>query len=286
MSGERRGGVLVVGLIVAAPVAWLVVVVLPQISLVLRVGEENLPGLPSFVTSMIAGGAAAGCLVALAGSRASRLAKGAPAAVVATAGVVGSLGTAAATFLLAGGSMAGWWPPGAAAGSEIVAGLTAVALVATASGLALGLLAALGPVWGRACALVVPILFAQDALTLVLPVAPGMRLGTVWFLAVLAGGTLGLSVAAARSWTWVMWAPALALVWLAQSLRPAISAAMQQVHLGAESLRSYPLEPFRVLAEHLGLTLIDPGTHGPASLWVIMLVVGAAVVGWRLRAPR
>ncbi|MBE1876253.1 hypothetical protein [Myceligenerans pegani] len=294
----------VLGALLAAPAAWLAVAVAPQAFLLARVDGSSLSGLPSFVTGMIAGGAAAGYLVVLvrrfSGGGGVEADRGVVGVVggrwstvrwAAVAAVVGTLGTAVGTFLLAGGSMAGWWPSGASAGSEIVAGLTVVALAATAGGLALGLLAALGPVWLRACAVAVPIAFAHDALLIVAsafagPASPVAPLVTSWFLAVLVGVALGTSVAAGRPWTWVLWAPALTLVWVAQSLRPAISAALQQVHMGAEVLRAYPFEPLRVLGEHLWLTLIDPGSHGPVSLWVIAPVVGVAVAGWRLRGPR
>ncbi|RPF22182.1 hypothetical protein [Myceligenerans xiligouense] len=296
MNGEKDAGApglvrrnwwLPVVVMLAAAVAWLAVAVAPQVYLLVRGDGQSLPTLSSFVTGMVAGGAAAGCLAALVRRRAvAVVGRQPPATWAAGAAVVGTLGTAVGTFLLAGGAMEGWWPRGAAAGSEIVAGLAVVALVATTGGLVLGLLTALGPVWLRACAAAVPILFAQDALAIVLPEFPGAQLGTSWLLAVLVGVALGTSVAVGRPWTWVMWAPALALVWLAQSLLPAINATLQQVHTAAEFLRAYPFEPIRVLGEYLALTLVDPDAHGPASMWVVALVVGAAVAGWRLRGVR
>ncbi|MBO0609993.1 hypothetical protein [Myceligenerans salitolerans] len=297
MNGETRAGDpglarrrwwLRAGVMLAAAAAWLLVAVAPQVFLLVRADEPSVPAVSSFVTGMVAGGTAAGCLAALVRRRAGEVIAGRHTAAVWAAGAaaVGTLGTAVGTFLLAGGVLEGWWPSGAEAGSETVAGLAVVALAATTGGLALGLLTALGPVWLRACAAGVPILFAQDALAIVLPEFPGAHLGTSWLVAVLVGVALGTSVAAGRPWTWAMWVPALALVWLAQSLLPAISATLQQVHVGAEFLRAYPFEPFRVLGEYLQLTLIDPGAHGPASMWVVALVVGVAVAGWRLRAPR
>ncbi|MBL0887053.1 hypothetical protein [Myceligenerans indicum] len=283
----RRSWWLVVVMLGAA-MAWLLVAVAPQLYLVARVGEPGPPAMSSFVTGMVAGGAAAGCLAAVVRRHAEVRIGGRrrPVAWAAGAAAVGTLGTAAGAFLLAGDSMEGWWPSGAAAGSEIVAGLTVVALAATTAGLALGLLAALGPVWLRACAAAVPILFAQDALAIMLPAFPGGQLGTSWLLAMLVGVALGLSVAVGRPWTWVMWVPALALVWLAQSLLPAISATLQQVHLGGGVLRAYPFEPVRLLGEYFGLTLLDPGAHGPATMWVVALVVGGAIAAWRVRGAR
>ena len=269
-------------LALAAAGTWSFVAVVPRLVVLVTDRASGGPVPPGFVTDMVAAGAMAGCVTVGVGHVVG-VTVGHGRARILTVGAAGTLAVTLATFLLAGARIPGWWPDGTAAGSVMGVGLAAGAVLSTAVGLALGLGTLLGPTWLRACAGVFPILCAQSALGTVLWEIPGGWLGTSWFQAVLVGGVLGSSVVAGRPRTWAMWAPALALVWFGQSLLPAIPAATQQVRAGVEVLRAYPAEPLLILGEHLGLTLLDPDAHGPAAMWVLAVVVGAAVAGWRLR---
>ncbi|GAB3173784.1 hypothetical protein GCM10027059_45430 [Myceligenerans halotolerans] len=261
----RREWLLLTGVLLAAVVAWLAFAVVPERLADLVAADP--PGTGVVVTGAVAGGAAAGCVSGLVRGRARTVRRLAVAAVLA-----GGLGAAAVTLLWGSGA-----PGGIAAAVVVVA--------STAGGLALGLLATHGPGWLRACALAVPITFGQDALAPVVPRISALGLDTHWLVAVLIGLVLGISIARGRRWTWLMWIPALVLVWFAQSAVLAVDAMLQQLYMGGY-LREYPLEPLLTLGEHLSQTLVTPGDHGVVAMWAIALQVGLAIAAWRLRGPR
>ncbi|WP_344105315.1 hypothetical protein [Myceligenerans crystallogenes] len=252
-----------------AAVTWLAITALPT-----HLAGPGGLGAGTIVTGAVAGGAAAGCLAGLFRRRCG----GAGRAVAAVA--LGVLVTAAVTFVLPGvGPVVPW-----GGGTTMQVGTGAVILVATVAGFLLALLAVFGPVWWRACALAVPVVFLQDALDAVVPPVPVLDIDSQWFGAVLLGVALGASVGLERVWTWAMWVPALTLVWLAQSLAYAMDATLQQLRAAAGYLREYPTDPFIVLGDHLGHTLVDPGEHGPLAMWLIAVQMGVAVAAWRLRS--
>lgn len=268
MSGRQA----LAGAFLGAAVVWFAIAALPG----LLVGAEALgPG--TAVTGALAGGAAAGCL---AGAFARR-AGGARRAAVAVAG--GVLLAGAVVFVLPGVGAADLFGTGGREGLATRVGTGAVVLVSAAGGLGLALFAVRGAIWLRACALAVPIAFLQDAVDVLVPWVDPLELGTHWFGALVAGFALGMSVVGGRLWTWLMWVPALALVWFGQSLASALDATLQQVRLGADYLREYPVDPVLTLVDHLGHTLVDPGAHGAVAMWVIAVEAGVAVAAWRLR---
>ncbi|GAB4084901.1 hypothetical protein GCM10028784_15310 [Myceligenerans cantabricum] len=283
MSGEKRAGDpgqarrsvwLTTSVLVTAAVVWSAFAVVPA-RLAEAISAEP-PGHGAVIAGAVAGGAAAGCLAGLVRRRARARAGGERSGhgFVGAAALVGVLGAAAATLL---------WGGDGPEGPAVRTGIAVVVLTATAVGLGLGLLATTGPVWWRACALALPIIFGQDALDAVLPPIPVLGIDGHWFVAVLVGLALGVSVAHGRPWTWLMWIPALVLVWVAQSLVLAMDATLQQLHLGSGYLREYPLEPLMTLGGHLSQTLVTPGDHGVVAMWAIALQAGVVVAAWRLR---